>query len=124
MGSLKTNVFTEEQVGVAVRSIFNEIRKQIARDIKTIYKIGGPGTIVEIYEPKFGGKNTTGDVLSAAAGILAESKDIRRRCSLLSALRTLVVKLHSFSSYSGSGNTYYHRHVEVLHQSWTTWLHS
>ena len=39
----------------AVQSIFNEIREQIAGDIKTNDKIGGPGTILEI-EGKFGKK--------------------------------------------------------------------
>ena len=37
-----------------VRSIFSEIREQIAEDITTCDKIGGPGTIVEIDEAKFG----------------------------------------------------------------------
>ena len=38
----------------AVRSMFNEIREQIAEDIKTNDKIGGLGTIVEIDEAMFG----------------------------------------------------------------------
>lgn len=37
-----------------VRSLFKEIRERIAEDIKTCDKIGGPGTIVEIDEAKFG----------------------------------------------------------------------
>ena len=46
-----------EQVNVAettVRKIYSEIRQQMAEDIKTKRKIGGPSTVVEIDEAKFG----------------------------------------------------------------------
>ena len=37
-----------------VRKIYSEIRQQMAEDIKTKRKIGGPSTVVEIDEAKFG----------------------------------------------------------------------
>ena len=48
---------TAERVNVAettVRRIFHSIREQMAEDIKTSPKIGGPSTIVEVDEAKFG----------------------------------------------------------------------
>ena len=46
-----------QQVNVAettVRRCYTQIREQIAEDIRTRDKIGGPGTVVEIDEAKFG----------------------------------------------------------------------
>ena len=48
---------TAERASVAettVRRIFHTIRQQMAEDIQTSPKIGGPSTIVEIDEAKFG----------------------------------------------------------------------
>ena len=45
---------SNEDVTLVPSTMFNEIWEQIAEDIKTNDKIGGPGTIVEIDEAKFG----------------------------------------------------------------------
>ena len=39
---------------MTVRRFFNKIHEQIAEDVTTKTKIGGPGTVVEIDESKFG----------------------------------------------------------------------
>ena len=46
-----------ESIGVSentVRNFYMIIREQIAADVRTSFRIGGPGTIVEIDEVKFG----------------------------------------------------------------------
>ena len=48
---------TAESIGVAettVRRFYSIIREQIAADVQTSSKIGGPGTVVEVDEAKFG----------------------------------------------------------------------
>ena len=56
---------------------------------------------MEIDEAKLGKRKYNRGSVVAAAGLLVESKYIRGMCYLLSALRTLAVKLHSFPLYSG-----------------------
>lgn len=65
-----------------VRSLFNEIRELIAEDIKTCDKLGGPQTIVEIDEAKFGKRKYSRGRLVDGSWVIGGVQRNSNRCFL------------------------------------------
>ena len=65
-----------------VQSLFNEIRELIAEDIKTYDKLGGPQTIVEIDEAKFGKRKFSRGRLVEGSWVIGVVQRNSNRCFL------------------------------------------